>query len=145
MKLALVRYGEYENSHLNDKGRRTMILAAEKLKTIVKNTNACIISAKVARAFESAEVISKIINLSPVQTFSELYAAEEDGISANLKEAKKVIDTLFQKYNVIIAVTSREYIESLPNYLLALKNEVIHLDRGEVLIIDYEKMDLTKI
>jgi hypothetical protein len=140
-KLALVRYGEHEAGHLTEEGIRTMVLTAELLLPLIQDQPVCVISAEVPRAIESAEVLSRHLNISPVQTFSELYAAEEDGRLPNLSLAAKLINSLGKKYDLVIAVVSREYIETLPNHILkSLGTKEItetHLNRGEILILDY--------
>jgi len=56
---------------------------------------------------------------------------------------------LWKQYDIVIAVISREYIETLPNYILG--NLGVHkvgetnLDRGEILIVDYGKKSWTKM
>ena len=141
-KLILVRYGEYDNGHLSESGIQTMILAAEKMKSIVHDQNALIISAQIPRATESAEVISKHLNIHPVQNFIELYAAEEDGVCLNIDMAMNVINSVGKEHDIVIAVTSREYIETLPNYILkslgSKQTIETHLSRGEIIILDYE-------
>ena len=145
-KLLLVRYGDHENGYLNEQGAQKMVLAAEKVKTIVQKQSVQVISAKTPRAVESAEIISKYLNLSQVQTFSELYVAEESGVDINIDEAMKVVDSIGKQYDVVIAVVSREYIETLPGRILknlgSKKTIETHLNRGEILILDYTSKDI---
>jgi hypothetical protein len=145
-KLALVRYGEHENGHLNKKGTQTMISTSERLKTLVQNKNACIVSAKIPRAIESAEILSKNLNIFPVQNFLELYAEEEEGHLPDLDMATKLIHSIGEKYDVVMAVVSREYIETLPNHILKSlgveKTTETHLSRGEILVLDYDTKDI---
>ena len=146
-KLILVRYGEHKDGHLNEQGAQAMVLVAEKLRYIVKNQNVSIISAKVDRAIESADTISKYLNISPIQAFSELYAAEEDGVVADLGTAMKTINSVGEKCDVIIAVVSKEYIEALPGHILkslgSKKTVETHLNRGEILVLDYNTKDIS--
>jgi phosphohistidine phosphatase SixA len=145
-KLALVRYGEHENGHLNEKGTQVMILTSEQLKSLIQSENACIISAKIPRASESAEILSRHLNVFPVQTFSELYAEEEEGHLPDLDTATKLINSIGEKYDIVIAVVSREYIETLPNHILKSlgveKTTKTHLSRGEILVLDYDAKNI---
>lgn len=147
-RLILVRYGEHTDGHLSEEGKQTMVLVSEKLKPFVQNEKVCIICAKVPRAIESAEVISTSLNVSPVRSFEELYAAEEDGVSIDLETANKVMNEAGAECDIVIAVVSREYIEALPNYILqslgVQKTGETRLERGEVLVLDYDKKDITK-
>lgn len=108
-----------------------------------------VIAGAVDRAIESASIIAAHFNLPAVQSFPELYAAEEDGKLPNLQAATNVITQLGLQYGTIIAVASREYIESLPAHFLqnVLKVEApaepTHLNRGELLILDYEHKTIT--
>ena len=149
MKLILIRYGEHENGHLNELGKQTMISTAQRLNPIVENKNTCIVSAKVPRAIESAQIIKEYLHLPTAQSFSELYAAEEEGIYVNLESAVKIINSLGEKYAIVITVTSREYIETLPSYILKnLGSQTItktRLNRGEIIVLDYDRKDITYI
>jgi len=129
MKLILVRYGEHQNGHLSEKGKKEMFLVAEKLESLVKNKKCCIICAKIPRAVESGEIISKKLNLSPVKSFAEFYAADEDNIPINVNKAKEVLDNLGKEFDVVVAVISREYIEEFGGKSLS---------RGEFLALDYK-------
>ncbi len=139
-KLVLVRYGESTNGHLNEQGMQTMVLTAKRLRYLAENQSACIICAKIPRAIESAKIISKNLNISGIQSFEELYAAED--VPIFLDTAIKIINSVGEKYDVIIAVISREYIEALPNHILqglgSQKTTETHLNRGEALVIDYK-------
>ncbi len=139
--LVLVRYGEHENGHLNESGKNAMILVGEKLKSLFDNKNIGIVCAQVPRAIESAQIISKCLGIFSVQNFTELYA--EEGRSVNLEKVKEVLDSVGGKRDVLIAVVSREYIETLPNFILqnlgVQKTIETHLERGEFLILDYDK------
>jgi len=129
MKLILVRYGEHEDGHLSDKGKEAMFLVAKKLESLVKGKKACIISANIPRAFEGAKIISEIIGVSSVETFDEFYAAEEKNIYVDIVRAIKILDSLGKKFDVVIAVISREYIEKIGKK---------DLKRGEILVLDYK-------
>src|SRR3989344_1178903 len=116
MKLVLVRYGEYTDGHLNEQGRRTMTLVSGRLKSVVQNAKVCIICANIPRAIESAEIITKEFNAEPAQSFTELYAAEENGVGINLDTALKIIDTAGQGKDVVVAIISREYIQAISKH-----------------------------
>ncbi len=143
-KLVFVRYGEHENGDLNESGKEAMILIGEKLKSVVEGRNTSIICAEILRAVESAEIIAKNLNLSLVRHFTELYASED--VPVNLEKALEVINSEGKECDLLIAVVSREYIETLPNYILqslGVQNTVeTHLKRGEILILDYNKKDI---
>jgi len=144
-KLIFVRYGEHEGGHLNEVGIKAMILVAEKLKHILQNADAGIICAEVPRAIEGAHIISEALNVPPAKHFAELYAVEDTPI--HLTKAAEVIDSAGGECDVLIAVVSREYIETLPNFILQSlgveKPIETHLERGEVLILDYDKKEIT--
>lgn len=148
-KLIFVRYGAYDfDEHLNDYGKQSMISVAEKIKPFVKNENTCIVSAKIPRAIESALIISEYLDIFPVKSFLELYAADEINIFPDPDKAIKIINSEGEKYNIVIAVISREYIETLPNYILESlgskkEEKEIHLNGGQALILDYETKSLT--
>ncbi len=108
-----------------------------------------VIAGSVDRAIESANIIAAHFNLPAAQSFPELYAAEEDGHLPNLAAATHVITKLGSQYDTVIAVVSREYIESLPGYIMRntmdveAPTEPVHLDRGELLVLDYEAKTIT--
>lgn len=141
-KIIFVRYGEKENGQLSQKGIETMTLTAEKLKPIIQNQNTHIICADIDRAISSAEIISKHLNILFVKNFSELYASDEKNIFPNIEIATEIINLEGKKCDILIAVISREYIETLPNYILKTlgSKEIVetHLNRGEALILDYD-------
>lgn len=137
MKLILVRYGEHTDGYLNDRGKQTMKLVAERLRSSVQEKTA-IICAKIPRAIEGAEILAQEFGLGPVQSFSELYAAPEDGIEVNLNVALGVINAIANNTDVVIAIISREYIEALSRHF-GLKEK--NLNRGEFLVINYKQGD----
>lgn len=146
-KLILVRYGEHEGGHLTEQGKQAMLLAVEKIKSFVQNKNACVVAAKINRAVESAKIISKNLNVPMAGEFSELYAAQEEGVAVNLDAATLVIHSVGERCYILIAVVSREYIETLPNHILrSLRAQEVletHLNRGEALVLDYEAKKVT--
>jgi phosphohistidine phosphatase SixA len=129
MKLILVRYGEHEDGHLSDKGKETVLLVAKKLESLVRDKKVCIISANILRAIESAKIISEMIGVSPIEAFDEFYAAEEKNIYVDIGRATKILDSLSKKFDVTIAVVSREYIKELGKK---------DLRRGDILALDYK-------
>lgn len=129
MKLVLVRYGEYENGHLTEQGKETMIKASDLLKILVKNKKTCVVSASIPRAIESSKVISENLKISSVKIFDEFYAAEEAGIKVDIDKAKNILDLLSREFEVVIAIISREYIEKLSGK---------SLQRGEIFLLDYK-------
>lgn len=147
-KLILVRYGSWENGHLNEEGKQTMADTAQKLESFAVGSFV-VIAGAVDRAIESANIIAAHFGLPTVQSFPELYAAEEDGHSPNLAAATQVITQLGSQYDTVIAVVSREYIETLPAHILhnvlgvERPAEPTNLDRGELLAVDYEAKTIT--
>ena len=143
MKIIFTRYGEWENGHLNERGLKTMTGVAEKLKPIVHNQTFRIICANIPRAIESAEILAKSLNASQfVESFSELYAAEEDGVLPDVEPAEKILKLVSENQQTVIAVISREYIEVLPNHILnslGIKEvQKTSLDRGQILVLYYD-------
>ncbi len=142
-KLILVRYGEWQNNHLSEEGIRMMSSTAERLKTALQGLTFCIISAEIPRAIESAEILAKFLTAPAVEKYPELYAAEEDGRLADPAAALNIITSVGQHYDVVVTVVSREYIETLPQFIFTYvfagqKLPKAQLDRGEALIIDFE-------
>ena len=144
-KLILVRYGEHTDGHLNEIGIKAMVLVAQKLKPLLENVNVGIVCAQVPRAIESAHIISEALNVGPVEHVAELYASED--VPVHLNKAVEAVDAAGGECDVLVAVVSREYIETLPNYILQSlgveKPIETHLERGEVLLLDYNKKDVT--
>lgn len=135
-KIILVRYGQHENGHLAQEGRNIMEHAAEKLKVATMDTKVKLLSAPIPRATESAAIIASVLGV-PVETAPQLYAAEEDGALPDCTKATGLLNALGEECEIIVAVVSREYIETLPSFILN-KDLETHLDRGECLVIDLE-------
>lgn len=142
-KLILVRYGQYENGHLTKEGVDTMTLAATRLKEYVSGKQVSYVSAKSDRAYESICVISGIYS-SKASVYEELYAAEEDGVLPECEKAARLLKTIGAVCDVVVAVVSREYIETLPSYLLGKKTKT-SLERGECLVIDLESKSIVSL
>ena len=140
-QLILVRCGQYEDGHLTDEGVETMIKAGAKIMPLVPDLVVRLISAETSRAIESAEVIGNMISKS-VEVYSELYAAEEDDRLPDCNAAEELLTELGNNCEVIIAVVSREYIETLPAHLLR-KEIQTSLNRGDCLIIDFEREEVS--
>lgn len=140
-QLILVRYGQYEDGHLTDEGVETMIKAGAKIMPLVPDLVVRLVAAETFRAIESAEVIGNMISKS-VEVYSELYAAEEDDRLPNCNAAEELLTELGNNCDVIIAVVSREYIETLPAHLLR-KEIQTSLNRGDCLIIDFGREEVS--
>lgn len=140
-QLILVRYGQYDNGHLTDEGVNTMTLAGSILKPLISNLTVRVVAAETRRAIESAEIVGSMIN-KKVESYSQLYAAEEEGRLPDCETAKKLLLELGDGYDCVVAIVSREYIETLPSYLLN-KELQTSLDRGECLVIDLEHKSIT--
>lgn len=128
MKIVFVRYGQYKDGHLDEIGKHQMVFVSEKIKNLLAGQNFCVVCADIPRAVESAKVIANNLGAKDVQSFKEFYSAKEDGIEVDVARAKNIFDSL--KYDFVVAVISREYIEVFAN-----KN----LERGEFYILDYNK------
>ena len=142
-QLILVRYGQYENGHLTKEGREVMMQAGEKIQPLISNCSFKLLAADTARAIESAEVIGEMINKN-VDIYTELYAAEEDGRLPACEAAQKLLSELGNDCDIIVAIVSREYIETLPSYLLK-KEMKTTLNRGDCLVVDFELEDVLGI
>lgn len=140
-QLIFVRYGQYEDGHLTKEGVETMNNATQKLLPFVTNKNFCLVCADVPRAIESAQIIAKTVNTN-VTAFPEFYAADEENKLPDCKSVGTVIKSLWNDYDVIVAIMSREYIETLPEYLLDKKLNT-HLERGECLLLDLEDKSIS--
>ena len=145
-RIILVRYGSWENGHLNEAGRQEMHAAAERLRTEIDGQKTCVIAGKVARATEGAELIAQDLDLPFESSHDELYAAEEDG---RLPDPRKALEVI-QRYELdnVIAIVSREHIETLPVFVSqtvfnkSVEREKPSLGRGEALVIDLQKQEL---
>ena len=135
--LVLVRYGHHAGGYLTEEGKRSIFTAAEKLKTFVGNKKIIVIAPALPRAFESGQIIANSLDAKLLINDS-LYAAEEDGKFPNNNKAKEFVESFKDDVELLIAIASREYIESLPSYLLS-QNLDTKLDRGECLILDFNK------
>ncbi len=143
--LFLVRYGGYTtDGHLSEIGVVTMKQSAGILQEHLTD-NFCIVCAAVPRAEESAEVIAKLLGVSVLGAYPEFYAADEEGRLPDVVKAKNVLESFGNSVDSIIAVVSREYIESLQNSFFENNTEAISLKRGEVLKIDIEHELLEKL
>lgn len=140
-QLIFVRYGQYENGHLTKDGVETMNSATQKLLSFVTNKNFCVVCADVPRAIESAQVIANTVNRD-VTAFAEFYAADEENKLPDCESAGTVIKSLWNDYDVVVAIISREYIETLPEYILVKKLNT-HLERGECLLLDLEDKSIS--
>ena len=147
MKIALVRYGLSKQDVLTSEGIQMMKGIAKKLKTHLENASVGVVSAAVARAEASAEVIAASLSAELIGSYPELYAAEEDGVGPNCEAAFTLLKSL--PYETVIAVVSREYAEALPQYILkevfGIDAEIsTHVNRGGAVIIDLEQRKMTK-
>jgi phosphohistidine phosphatase SixA len=135
-QLILVRYGQYKEGHLTEEGVETMMRAGEKVQPFISGRSVRLLAAETPRAIESAEVIGEMINKS-VEVYSELYAAEEDEKLPDCELAENLLVELGHNCDVLVAIVSREYIETLPSYLLK-KDLKTSLERGDCLVIDFD-------
>lgn len=142
-KLILVRYGSYHNEHISEEGRDEMEKLAQRLSNLLKGKRTAIIAANIDRAQESAKMLIAHLGLNErLDTFNELYAAEEEERSSDLERASHLLLSYGADFDFLIAVVSREYIEQLPSYFIAhvlnLTKDppAISLERGEAVIID---------
>jgi phosphohistidine phosphatase SixA len=140
-KLILVRYGQYENGHLTQEGIRVMTLSGERLKLFVEENKVVVVASSTPRAFESGKIVADILGTELLVNDS-LYAAEEDGKFPDNMQAKEFVESFEDTVEVLIAIASREYIETLPAYILDQSIET-HLERGECLVIDYENKSIS--
>lgn len=140
-KLILVRYGQYENGHLTEEGIRVMNLSGERLKLYVEENKLAIVASSMPRAFESGKIVADILGIELVVNDS-LYAAEEDGNFPDTTQAKEFIESFGDDIEILVAIASREYIETLPAYILDHPIET-HLERGECLVVDYESKNIS--
>lgn len=139
-RLILVRYGLYENGSLTSEGEEMMRASAEKIRTLANGSSMMVVSADVPRARESAMIIADTLSLPFGGTYAELYADDQAGNMPNPEQALSMLENIGKDTDVIIAVTSREYIATLPVLVARTyfdkETDQKHLDRGEVLLID---------
>lgn len=143
-KLVLVRYGEYDSAgHINDVGRMNMQSAAGYIVDHTKTNSMIVVAANIPRAIESARVLAATLSLMEPVVVDELYAAAEDQRLPDCSVAYDKLVQLAGSLEVVVAVVSREYIESLPPYIAGhVFGEVefasASLERGEALMVDLE-------
>lgn len=147
-KLILVRYGQYQDGHLSHEGVVTMQAAADRIANHLVSIAPLIISAPTPRATESASIIGKKFGMIESRQCEEIYAADEDGLLPDCKIASDLVLNLGNEHSVIVAVASREYIETLPQYIF--KNIFgieggfdTKLERGEALVVDFNKKKIS--
>lgn len=116
-ELILVRYGQYQDGHLTLEGKKTMREAAGRIESYLEKREAVLISAPTPRATESANIIAEKLMIAEAQVRPEIYAADEEGILPDCAVATELILSLGELHPTIIAVASREYIETLPSYI----------------------------
>ncbi len=139
MRIIFVRYGEYDNGHINQSGRETMLSIAHRLESYIANHKVNIVVADVPRAIESADILCKELHLPKAQPFKELFAEEENGRLPDIETAASVVFSAAKQKDTLIVIASREYLELLPKYILNGENSVkTEIKRGEMLIVDYE-------
>ncbi len=139
-----MRYGQYQDGHLTLEGKKTMREAAGRIESYLEKREAMIISAPTPRSTESAEIIRYKLGITEVTQYQEIYAADEDGVLPDCGIATELILRLGEQHPTIIAVASREYIDTLPSYILqnvldTKIQEVTVLERGEALVVDFIK------
>lgn len=142
--LVLVRYGQYDLSgHINDAGRMSMQTAAGKIANHTKTDSVMVVVANVPRAIESARVLAVALSARDPVVIDELYAATEDERLPDCSAAYGKLTQVVGSVDVVVAVVSREYIESLPSYMAdhvlgGVEFVPLSLNRGEALVIDLE-------
>lgn len=106
-----------------------------------------VVAGDIQRAIESAQIIANVIGQTKdIKSYPDLYAAEEEGRIPDPRQAYSLLQKQEKAAGNVVAVVSREYIETLPPYITrkVFKNSraaatTIRLDRGEVLTIDTTK------
>lgn len=141
-QLILIRYGHHKEGTLTTEGKNAMKKVAEKLKAFLGTKVPLIIAADTPRAVESAKIIGLALGVGPIGIYTSMYAANEECLLPDCAAAAKIVAMLGEKHSIIVAVVSREYIESLPayilKYVLGSEEDVrTSLNRGEALVIDY--------
>jgi hypothetical protein len=142
-KLILVRYAQYDQlGHITDQGRHVMEETAIHIAPYVSRAVVSVLAANTSRAVESAMVLSGALSINAPVPVDELYAAEEDGRLPDCAIALSAIVREVGEADTVIAVVSREYIETLPahiaqNNFMSQEFSSITLERGEALIIDF--------
>ena len=139
--LILIRYGQHQNGHLTPEGVKVMALAGERLKPLIEGKMIAVIASSTPRASESGKIIADILKVE-LTINDSLYAAEEDGKFPDNAKAKAFVENFGNNVEVLVAITSREYIETLPAYILEQPLSTL-LERGECLVIDYESKSIS--
>jgi phosphohistidine phosphatase SixA len=135
-RLVLIRYGSHQDGHLTEEGKLAMVKAANNLRPYLTGKSFVVLASTSPRAAESGEIVAKVLG-SDLHMSDALYAAEEEGIFPDTAKAATVLQD-FNDIDTVVAIASREYIETLPSYLINKTLET-NLERGECLIINLEE------
>lgn len=117
-----------------------MVKAANNLRPHLHDKSFVVLASSSPRAAESGKIVAEVLD-SDLQMSNALYAAEEEGILPDTAQAATMLQD-FNDIDTVVAIASREYIETLPSFLLH-KTLKTNLERGECLIIDLEERSIS--
>lgn len=147
LKLIVARHGDYNrrgDKRLNQDGIVSIKQLASQIKSIAHGKNTAILSSTITRAFESATIIGKELDINDIEGCDILWS--DDNHIDNLPAIFSLIESHSKnsKNDVVILVTHGEYTECLPSYFgekyLNLKSQnrlrSFTLDYSEAWVID---------
>ncbi len=144
MKLILVRHGswDHEDGHLNGYGSEEIERLAGLMSPFVSGT-VSLLTAATKRAFDSAEILGKVFNASPLRVES-LWSHPDD--YPNCEGALQLIRT--HEADTVIVVTHGEYVMCFPEFFAekerwAQKIKPREIQKGGGLVIDDQAQTIT--
>lgn len=147
-KLIIVRHGDYDkdSGHLSDKGSADIKGVAVRIKALVRDSSALILSSPAFKAAESALILSDVLNVAIVM-HDDLFSECQGDM--NLDRALAFVRGKSDQADVLIVVTHIEYTDYLPAHFFKkewdMKAPYMHLEKGEGAVIDYASKSLTKV
>ncbi len=139
MKLAMVRHGEYENSHLTTEGQQQAVTLAQILVQHAQGSRVRVMTSPLDRAVETAVVIAKAYGCGDPTRHDMLF----DGILHPFGGSALMdfVPSQIGEVDVLILVTHEPACEHFPPMLGQMWGfdiEKIKLKKGQTRIIDHE-------
>ncbi len=146
-KLILVRHGKYgSDDKLNASGRKQMDNLSETLKSIINGESVIILTSTAPRASESAEIISKSLNV-PFEEHEILWS--DNGHPEDIPKVLELVKFHKEKSDILILVTHLEYMDRFPTHFASKELGVaINFQRSEkgcAFVIDCAEKTMSKI
>lgn len=145
-KLIVIRHGDYDfDLRLNEVGRAQVLGLARSILAHAEGS-ILILSSVALRALESAEIIQSVVG-GQIEEHKVLWS--ERGHPEDFPSALKLVRERMESAGTIILVTHLEYAHDFPSYFLSEELNRSHgtiiVEKGEGVVIDYEKGEAAKI